>query len=333
MSDEITLLLQSIDPLREQDLAQVLERGHRDGGAQRIAATRWRRPQRVGVRALSAASIGALLAAGATVAGLSLSSSSTPNAEALSFSQHGNYVIARIINPFASAVELRRELAENHLHVALKLVPASPGSVGKVVMIDVNGTPESGIQPLFEGKCPNGPCTVGVKIARNYRGTGYVVIGRPAKPGERYQTTPIGGSFAPGESLHCSGLSGASLARTLRALERRGLSVVRWRTASGGSIAAQLRALIARLRKISPRGTQQSPAPELGKMVDRRWLVQQIEPVAAGKVEVWATRDSKLSTLAPATRKHQARRVVEAAAALEAAAVGPLHSQSACGGR
>lgn len=260
MSDEITDLLSGIDPLRDDELAKVLRLGHQRGGAHSISATRWRRPPRLGPRTLGVASAFVAAAVAALALSLSLSSSSTPAAEALSFSQRGNYVIARILNPYASVVELKRELAANHLHVALKLVPASPGSVGKVVMIDVNGTPASGIQPLLEGKCANGPCTVGVKVSRDYKGTGYIVIGRPAKPGERYESTPIGGSFAPGEALHCSGLEGARLRRALPVLRSKGLSVVRWRTVSGAHRALRMR--------------------ELAR-------VQEIAPVAPGKVEVW----------------------------------------------
>lgn len=266
MTDELISLLQSIDPLREQELADVLEQGRTRGGAQRILATRWRRPHRAGRRTVGLASVSIVAAAGAAAVVLSLSSSSTPDAEALSFSRQGDYVLARIVNPYASVAELKRELAANHLHVALKLVPASPGSVGKVVMIDVNGSPSSGIQPLFAGECANGPCTVGVKVARDYRGTGYVVIGRPAKPGERYESTPIGGSFAPGEALHCSGLEGAPLKQAIPVLRGKGLSVVRWRTVPGGHLASRTR----------------EPA-----------RVQEIAPVAPGKVEVWVAR-SKL---------------------------------------
>lgn len=321
MSDEVTRLLRSIDPLHEQDLAAVLERDAARGGAQRIVSTRWPRPCRARRRALTAVSAGAVVAAGAMVAAFSLSPSSTPSAEALSFSQRGDYVIARIVNPFASVAELKRELAANHLHVALKLVPASPGSVGKVVMIDVNGTPSSGIQPLLEGKCANGPCTVGVKVARDYKGTGYVVIARPARPGERYESTPIGGAFAPGESLHCSGLSGASLTRALKVLHEKGLTVVRWRAASGGGgspASSTLRTLIAQLTKATTRRsarlnellkagrvltrTTARRSARLNELVkvSRIWLVSQINPVAKGKVEVWASRLAKPAGGVPA---------------------------------
>lgn len=294
MSDEVTRILQSADPLNEQDLAQVLQHGAARGGARQIARTRWPRPRYAGRHALSALGTCAAIAAGATIAVLSLSSSSTPSAEALSFSQRGEWVIARILNPFASVSEIKRELDANHLHVALKLVPASPGSVGKVVMIDVNGSPSSGIEPLLEGKCANGPCTVGVKVARDYKGTGYVVIGRAAKPGERYESTPIGGAFAPGEALHCSGLEGAPLKRAIAVLHDKRLAVVKWRTPSG---------LLAKLTPPTHRRLFKSAPAKVLEVARRRFRVQQIAPVAPGKVEVW---------LEPAKRTAEALKTLKA---------------------
>jgi hypothetical protein len=308
MSDEITELLRRIDPLREDELFDVVERGRASGGAGRIASTRWPRPALRGRRTIGAALIAAAAAIAAVTLSLSLSASSTPSAEALSFSQQGGYVIARIVNPYASVSELRRELAANHLHVALKLVPASPGSVGKVVMIDVNGSPSSGIQPLLKGKCANGPCTVGVKVARDYEGTGYVVIGRPAKPGEHYESTPIRGSFAPGEALHCSGLEGAPLKRALTVLQSKGLAVTLRRA----------NAVLGRRAREGRSGFRLQP--------DLR--VQQISPVAPGVVEVWAVSFRHSSALMPrsAGRPH-APGIAEAPAKLAPV----LRSREGCG--
>jgi hypothetical protein len=324
MTDELIDLLQSIDPLREQELEDVLERGRMCGGAQRISATPWRRPRRAGRRTVGLACASTVAAVGAAAVLLSLSSSSTPNAEALSFSQQGDYVVARIVNPYASVSELKRELAANHLHVALKLVPASPGSVGKVVMIDVNGSPQSGIQPLLEGQCANGPCTVGVKVARDYKGTGYVVIGRPAKPGERYQSTPIGGSFARGEALHCSGLEGAPLRQAIPMLRSKGLSVVRWRMVSGAG--GSLRSAIAKLTLRT--GRQAGALESVLARLDRRGhpavrlrelaRVQEIAPVAPGEVEVWVTAAPHRSASIPhSARRPHAPGVAEAPAMLK----------------
>ncbi len=258
-------LLRRLDPLREQDLAQLLD----GGGAERILATRWRRARShrgargrrlAGMQALSLAAAAAVL--GAIVLVLSLASSSPPPAAALSFSERDGFVIAKIVNPYASVSEIRRELASNHLHVALRLLPVPPGSVGKVSMIDVNGRPADGIQPLTQGTCANGPCVVGLKVARGFTGSGYVEIGRAARSGERYASTPIGGAFAPGEPLHCSGLQGASVETVLPALARKSMRVVGWRIIASGASNA---------------GNDAPPA-------DR---VEEVLPIAPGEVELW----------------------------------------------
>ncbi len=256
-------LLRRLDPLREQDLGQLLEAGRAHGGAERILATPWRRAR--AHRAVRGSALGLAAAAaafGAVVLALSLASSSAPPAAALSFSESDGYVIAKIVNPYASVDEFRRELASNHLHVALKLLPASPGSVGKVAMTDINSGGANGIQPLTQGMCVNGPCTVGVKVARSFKGSGYVEIGRPARPGEKYESSPIGGAFAPGEPLHCSGLQGASVAKVLPALAAKRLHVVSWRLMASGSSSA-------------------------GSGAPANDLVEEVMPIAPGRVELW----------------------------------------------
>jgi hypothetical protein len=275
-------LLRRLDPLREQDLVQLLEAGRASGGAERILATPRRRarvhravraPRLASAQAFGLAAVAA--AFGAAVLAFSLVSSSAPPAAALSFSEHGGFVLAKIVNPYASVAEMRSELKSNHLHVTLKLLPVPAGSVGKVAMIDVNGGAANGVQPLTEGVCANGPCAVGVKVARSFTGTGYVEIGRAARPGEKYESTPIGGAFAPGEQLHCSGLQGASVAKVLPALAGRKLSVVRWRMMASGS------------------STAGSGAPSSD-------LVEEVLPVSPGNVELWvapAGRAKSFSTL------------------------------------
>lgn len=279
LSTDLRSLLSGLDPLREDELAHVLEIGRSQGGAERIAATPWRRPRRPRTRAFGLAAAAAVAASIAAAAiAVSLTSSSTPTAYALSFSERGGYVIARIVNPYASVSELRRELAKNHLHVALHLLPVSPALVGKVVALDVNGKPTNGIQPLFDGHsskghCVNGPCTVGVKVARDFKGSGAIYIGRPARGSERYGVTPTGGAFAAGEALHCSGLQGAQVGRLLPALHSKGLKVVRWRVVGS-----------------HPKAGAAAP-------VDAR--VEEVMPVAPGQVELWVATASQGKQSAP----------------------------------
>ena len=282
-NDEMISLLGRLDPLRDDQLARVVGIGRANGGAERIVATPWRRarrPQPARRRTLTLAAVAAAACLAAAL-GVTLRSSSPTTAYALSFSESGGYVIARIVNPYASVDELRRELASNHLHVALKLLPVSPGLVGKVSMIDVNGSPGDGIQPLLEGKCANGPCTVGVKVARAFKGSGYVEIGRPARRGERYASTPIGGTFAAGELLHCSGLQGASVAKLTPVLQSKRLKVVGWRVMGEPSLARASKkpnGVTWRRGESASAPADQAPAGD---------LVQEVMPVAPGEVELW----------------------------------------------
>lgn len=270
LSPDLMKLLEGLDPLREHDLQRVLAVGAARGGAQAIVSTPWRRARshRATARSVRVRS-GALGFAGALAAGLgavglwlSLGSSAPPTASALSFSEGDGYVIAKVVNPYASVSELKSELAANHLPVALRLLPVSPGLVGKVISIDQSGSPSNAVQPLQQGSCVNGPCTVGVKVARDFNGSGSIDIGRAARGGEQYASTPIGGSFAPGEPLHCSGLQGASVDKVMPALRRAKLTVVSWRKPGSSS------------------WTKGSRAPANDE-------VQEVMPVAPGKVELW----------------------------------------------
>jgi hypothetical protein len=260
MTDHLSALLADLDPLREDELARVLAMGASRGGAERISATQWRRARASGRGAIGLAVAVAAAASLAVAIAISLASSSAPTAYALSFSEKDGYVIARIVNSYASVEELSRELAENHLHITLRLLPVPPGSVGNV--LELQSEPADGVQPLQEGHCVNGPCTVGVKVARGFAGRGLVYIGRPARRGESYASTPIGGAFAPGEALHCSGLQGATVARVLPVLREKKLTVVSWRELG------------------SSQSRQGSGAPA----GDR---VQEVMPIAPGKVELW----------------------------------------------
>jgi hypothetical protein len=263
LSTDMAGLLSRLDPLREDELARVLEMGRARGGAQRIAATPWRRARSGGRRAVGvAAAVAAAACLAAVAIVVSLASSQAPAAYALSFSQKDGYVEVRVLNPYASVAEIRRELAENHIHVRLRLLPVPAGSVGQIIEFESAGRNGGGVQPLQEGHCVNGPCTVGLKVARGFKGTGVVYIGRPARGGETYASTPIGGAFAPGEPLHCSGLQGSSVARVMPALDRLRLKVIAWRFDSS-----------------SP-WTQGADAPQ-------GVPVEEVMPVRPGEVDLW----------------------------------------------
>jgi len=93
------------------------------------------------------------------------------------------------------------------------------------------------IGTLFGGSCVTGGggpghCAIGLKIPRDFTGAGSVTLGRPAKPGEAYEST--NSAFAPGESLHCSALIGKTVAAAKPVLAARGIAVD-WRPSTPAS--------------------------------------------------------------------------------------------------
>ena len=139
-------------------------------------------------------------------------------------------IVATVVDPFAAQSSLDAAFRAAGLDIAVSLVPASPSAVGTVVEIS---EPSSGpqIETLTGGTCVTGGggpgnCPVGLKIPRGFAGSGSIVLGRPARAGEAYEST--NSAFAPGESLHCSGLIGTSVAAALPKLAARGIAV-QWR--------------------------------------------------------------------------------------------------------
>jgi hypothetical protein len=140
------------------------------------------------------------------------------------------YIIATVTDPFAAQSALDAAFREAGVNIAVHLVPASPSAVGTLVS---TSEPASGaqIQALVGGTCVTGgggpgACPIGVKIPVDFTGQGSITLGRPAEPGEAYAAA--NDAFAPGESLHCSGLLGQQVAAALPQLKADNITA-RWR--------------------------------------------------------------------------------------------------------
>jgi hypothetical protein len=211
------------------------------------ALGRWRRPR----GRVAFASCGAFLAC-ALAAALLIAEQAGPTAPPSPPTIHAavvsfryptrgpdeGYITATVTDPFAAQSSLDAAFRAAGLDITVSLVPASPSAVGTVVEIS---EPSSGpqIAALSGGTCVTGGggpgnCPVGLKIPRDFSGAGSVVLGRPARPGEDYDST--NSAFAPGESLHCSALIGATVATASSALASRGITA-RWQSTqpSGGA--------------------------------------------------------------------------------------------------
>jgi hypothetical protein len=108
----------------------------------------------------------------------------------------------------------------------------SPSLVGTVVAVggtQLGGSSQAindGIQTLVgpDGCAdPDAGCAVGLKIPRDFTGQATIYVGRPAQPGETYDSA--NSAFAPGEALHCSGLLGTQVSTALPKLARYNVTV------------------------------------------------------------------------------------------------------------
>lgn len=218
------------------------------GGSQRAAEVGQkaggRRPRTIGGGGLYPRSWGlrlrrpfVLSAIGAAAAGivaavlLSTTSAVSPTpAEAVAFrTAASGDILATVTEPFAAQAQLDAAFAKQGLKITVNLLPVSPSGVGTVLFVGESGSGAAQITPLQGGHClaGGGGCAIGIRIPRGFAEEGSITLGRPAKPGEPYETSAS--VFAPGEPLHCSGLLGAKVASALAVLRAKRLTVVQWR--------------------------------------------------------------------------------------------------------
>jgi hypothetical protein len=132
--------------------------------------------------------------------------------------RHGN-IIARITDPDAAASQLTAVFRGYGLNVTVEAIPVSPSLVGTLVFTQV-----SAIRTLWKPGCAD-VCPVGLVFPADFHGSGHIVVGRAALPGERYES--MNEVFAPGEALHCAGLLGQPPSVALPVLRKLGLHA-RW---------------------------------------------------------------------------------------------------------
>jgi hypothetical protein len=203
---------------RSEMLAQITGEDREVAVVRRARPDRPRRPLLLGALGattlLACAALAAVLATGSAV--------SPAPADAVSFHTSANGdLLASIADPFATRTRLNAAFAKQGLHITVRLIPASPSTVGRVLYMSLSSSRGPQIEPLREGQhCTSGDadCAIGLRIPRGFTATATIGLGRPARPGETYASS--GSAFAPGELLHCSGLLGATVAQGLPALER-----------------------------------------------------------------------------------------------------------------
>jgi hypothetical protein len=181
-------------------------------------------------RRLGAAVGALLLAAGCLGVPLALLSSSAPASAAI-------VVRARITNSRDAAGQLRSLFRSRHFRISVTQEPVSPSLVGSIIHAGITGSAVHADSILSEltGPCPGGArgCIDGLALPAHFTGSAHVVVGRAAKPGERYAAAAD--IFRPGEMLHCSGLLGEKLEQALPSLESLHVSIA-WEAGSGQAI-------------------------------------------------------------------------------------------------
>ncbi|GAB1819289.1 hypothetical protein [Herbidospora sp. RD11066] len=159
-------------------------------------------------------------------------------AKALAFARNGDHIDVRIVDPDADPARYQKDFAAHGLNVSLVLVPTSPSLVGTVIDIS---SPTAGVHyspdafeirgarggewiTAIEGRdCGNTWCKAGVSIPLDLRSQVELVVGRPARPGERYETG--GDPAARGEVMEGEDLTNLTVAE-LRLLARERDAVV-----------------------------------------------------------------------------------------------------------
>ncbi|WP_067479249.1 hypothetical protein [Actinomadura hibisca] len=192
----------------------------------RAVRTTWRRRLLVGVPVT--------IVATAAVTGLTLvrpdgdGPARVGTAQALAFTERGDHLEVRVLDPDADPQTYRKQFAAHRLNVELRVAPVSPSLVGKMLAYDERTTARPRVTPLEGDRtCGEISCYPGVRIPSGLRNRVDLLFGRAAKPGERYE---IGGdAAAAGEPLAGVALKGRKVGEVRRLAGQRGVTIVKYR--------------------------------------------------------------------------------------------------------
>ena len=240
MSDPTIDLLRRLDPTADDDPANAVSADSRAELLTRItrsdvpASNRLESAgrQRFLVRRVAPALVAAGVAAAVTVSVVGLPGGSRHEAvgQALSFTDEGNFLRVKIVDPLADSARYNAEFKKRHLDITLELMAASPSSVGKEVAagfgagsenIRSTGDPEGCIE------AGTYPCVPTFLIPKDYKGSASLQIGRAAAPGEKIQA---GGAIdGHGEALEGVKYLNQTVAKVQAILAGRGYTVPEYR--------------------------------------------------------------------------------------------------------
>jgi hypothetical protein len=130
-------------------------------------------------------------------------------------------VRADITSRAEAAAELTAVFKSHHFDIGVKQLPVPPSLVGSILATKTTGhsTGSNGILGRITGTCAGGAgaCTQGLLLPSHFSGQMLVLVGRAAKPGEKYAVPAD--VFRPGELLAGSSLLGSTVEAALPVLE------------------------------------------------------------------------------------------------------------------
>ncbi|YCK33120.1 hypothetical protein ACNF49_03155 [Actinomadura sp. ATCC 39365] len=163
------------------------------------------------------AAVGALAASLAVVVTLGPASAS-----ALDVKDEGGYFVIEVKDMFAKPEVYQQQLRDAGLDIKLRLLPSTPSNVGSVAPSTVE---PNGIEVVDrqEGCETAGGCPISIKVSRDFKGSAEVILGREARPGEKYEITT--GFDSLGEPMHCAPYHNRPVSEVRALLKARGVDV------------------------------------------------------------------------------------------------------------
>jgi len=152
--------------------------------------------------------------------------------QALSFTERGDKLIVRVVDPNADPKRYNAEFKKMGLDITVKAVPVSPPFVGTMVSFSSGSQREMNqLHRLEPGELCNGTlnasdpgCQEGLEIPKNYDGSTEIQFGRKANPGEMYKHSSSSATDK-GELLAGLVLEDKTVAQVLPQIEARGVQV------------------------------------------------------------------------------------------------------------
>ncbi|MFF5209284.1 hypothetical protein [Streptosporangium sp. NPDC000396] len=234
---QLKIMLEAHDPARQvradpstlsATLQKIIDDTPRSSPAVTRRQRRWSRPRWLITIPAVAILAGAALAVTVVVRPGAVGPVHVGPAEALAFTRNGDYIDVRIIDPDADPERYRREFAAHGLNVDLKMEPASPSLVGRMMHVSIegettvisNGSLASKVKEIDdESDCGDVRCKAGVSIPVDLKKRVEVIFGRAPRPGERYE---MGGDpTARGEVLEGMSLKNKTVGEVKRMAQER----------------------------------------------------------------------------------------------------------------